>query len=144
MIRRTAAKAILILAGILFLAHAVVPHHHHGNLICFVKSHCDNDGTGNDHGNTPDNHNHDCENGTGHCVLKDPVIVSSGHHATGLKFIEKKFTQSGDDNLQNSLPVNVANIQAHDLQKSFSSPPVKYFYNSLASASLGLRAPPAV
>jgi hypothetical protein len=46
MIRRTAAKAILIMAGILFLAHAVVPHHHHGNLICFVKSHCDNDGTG--------------------------------------------------------------------------------------------------
>ncbi|MEZ4997202.1 MAG: hypothetical protein R2758_06985 [Bacteroidales bacterium] len=50
--------------------------------------------------------------------------MSSGHHATGLKFIEKKFTQSGDDNLQKGLPVNVVNLQAHDLQKSFSSPPV--------------------
>jgi len=144
MIKRTAAVTFLFLAGILFLAHAVVPHHHHGNLICFAKSHCENDGTEGDCENNPGNHHHDGGNGSGHCFLKDPVIVSSGQHAAGLKYMEKKCTQSGDDHLQNILQVNVANIPAPDLQNSFSPPPVKYFFNSLSSGSFGLRAPPAV
>ena len=40
MFRRAVAISFLILANIVLLAVAVVPHHHHGDMICFATSHC--------------------------------------------------------------------------------------------------------
>ena len=144
MIKRTAAVAFLFLAGVLFLAHAVVPHHHHGNLICFAKSHCANDGTEENHGPVPDNHHHDGDDGFCHCVLKAPVIVSTNQPAAGLKTFDKKCTQPGDDKVQNSLTAEVAWATEAGLWSSLSSPPIWFIYPSLSLISVGLRAPPAV
>jgi hypothetical protein len=143
MIKRTVATAFLILAGLLFLAHAVVPHHHHGNLICFTKSHCDNDNPGHDQGPAPDNHHHDGDEGSGHCVLKDPAVVSSNQITAGLKFIDKKSGQPGDDNIHYCLPVYTAIISVPELWSSLQSPPHASLYHSFSTASAGLRAPPA-
>ncbi len=49
MIKRIAAISFLVLANIVLLAVAVMPHHHHGEMMCFVSSHCHhNDGCGSD------------------------------------------------------------------------------------------------
>ncbi len=64
MLKRTVAISILVLANIVLLAVAVVPHHHHGDSICFVSSHCD--------------HRHDCGN-EGACSHQDSPQPSDGH-----------------------------------------------------------------
>ena len=144
MIKRKAVTSFLALAGILFLAHAVVPHHHHGNLVCFANSHCDYHGTESGHDNSPESHHHDGEDCSDHCILKDPVVLSSTQLTAGLKFFDKKCTPSGDDNLRSSWLADEAKAPAVGLWYSLSGPPVHFLYSCFSSSSIGLRAPPAV
>lgn len=144
MIKRAAAISFLILAGLLFLGHAVIPHHHHGNLICFVKSHCSGEEPAGDKGSTPDNHHHDGEDGTDQCLLKDPAIVSSNQTGESIKLIDQKISQPGKGNLINGLHVNEPLAPAADLWYSLSAPPDIFPYSSPSSPSSGLRAPPTV
>jgi len=143
MIKHTAAS-FLLMAGLLFLGHAVVPHHHHGNLICFIKSHCTGEEPAGDHGSSPDNHHHDGEDGDGHCVLKDPVVVSSNQLTAGLKLIDKKCSQPWGENLFVGLQANETGSPGTKLLYSLSAPPAIFLYSSLSSHSSGLRAPPTV
>ena len=144
MIKRTAAASFLLLAGIIFLGHAVVPHHHHGNLICFVKSHCTDEYPAGDHGSSPDSHHHDGQEGPDQCLLKDPVIVSSNQTGAGLKITDLKGSQPFSESLFACLKTDDPWLQATDLLHSLSLPPVIFHYLSLSSCSPGLRAPPIV
>jgi hypothetical protein len=141
MIKRTTAASFLILAGILFLGHAVVPHHHHGNLICFVKSHCTDEYPAGDHGSSPDSHRHDGQEGPDQCLLKDPVIVSSNQPGTGLKITNIKGSQPLSDNISACLPANEPVLPATDPLHSLSVPQVIFLCHSLSFHSPGLRAP---
>ena len=38
--KRTIAISLLFLANLVLMAVTVVPHHHHGDLICLIGSHC--------------------------------------------------------------------------------------------------------
>ena len=40
MLKRATAISFLFLANIVLLAVTIVPHHHHGEMICFTASHC--------------------------------------------------------------------------------------------------------
>jgi len=144
MVKRTAATAFLMLAGILFLAHAVVPHHHHGNRICFVKSHCANDDLSDDHRTGSDNHTHDGEDGSAVCIFKDPAVVSSNQLTYGLKFVIQNTSQPGFHAFH---PVRLNDTRIlHNPVIAYFDPVYRtgYFYTSPSLASPGLRAPPAV
>lgn len=41
--KKSFAISFLFLATVIFMAHAVVPHHHHGRSSCFDASHCQDD-----------------------------------------------------------------------------------------------------
>ncbi len=144
MIRRKTATAFLFFAGILFLAHAVVPHHHHGNLICFVKSHCEGENPSGNHGSSPDNHHHDNDGCDDNCVLKDPVIVSSNQPGNGNKLHDKEISHPGIDNLINGLQVTESGSPAGGLWHSLSAPPTIFTYSCISLPCSGLRAPPQV
>ena len=144
MIKRKTACAFLFLAGILFLAHAVVPHHHHGNLICYAKSHCEGENPGDNHGSSPDDHHHASDGCDDHCVLKDPAVVSSIQNSAGLILPEKKNGQAGTDDIIYSLNLENADQSGPEPPCRSLHPSPGYVYTSISSPSAGLRAPPLV
>lgn len=144
MIKRTAATSFLLLAGILFLGHAVVPHHHHGNFICFAKSHCTGEEPDENPCSSPDNHHHDGGDGTDQCLLKDPAIVSSNQPGHFFKIPDKKISQPWNDNLTTGLQVYEPASPDSGLWLSLSEPPGTFLHSSLSLPSSGLRAPPMV
>jgi len=70
MIKRLSILFMMMAIGT-FLAHAIIPHHEHGEKICFEMSHCENDGDGEHHDFHP-------------CCLKahEFIRVQDEHHIT--------------------------------------------------------------
>ena len=140
---RITANLFIMLAGILLVAHAVVPHHHHLKQICFERSHCIHDDLTHEHGTNPSSHSHDGENSHDDCVLKDPVVVLSNESKPDFRFIYET-GRSGldgfhDNFLNNSIELLIPVLSSYVYERVTDS-----LYRSLLSASLGLRAPPAV
>jgi len=144
MIKRTTAFVFLVLASILVLTHAVVPHHHHGNQICFVNNHCINDNLKNEHGTNGKNHTHDGDGSSPDCILKEPALLSSYQWKTDLRSFNQTSGSSDMDGFLFTIPDNTT--EPHfTFQASFiSERSSDCLYTSLVSNSLGLRAPPVV
>jgi hypothetical protein len=68
--KKTFAIFFNILAISIFVAGNIVPHHHHGEKICFESHHCHSDCTSHDH-KKEDKHN--C------CQISEAVFMHSGH-----------------------------------------------------------------
>ena len=84
MLRRALAISFIFLANIILLAVAVVPHHHHGDMICFAAPH--NCGQKHD-ADCSDQHNpshsHDRHNDATCCNIEEwllPNITSGDKH----------------------------------------------------------------
>ena len=105
MIKKTIAVASIMLASIVLLAHAIVPHHHHNKQVCLVNSHCTNDNK-DEHGSTDKSHSHDGENNSDHCVLKESVAVLSNQWKGDLKFENNRSDRSGLDDYHYNLLYN--------------------------------------
>ncbi|MDP4186030.1 MAG: hypothetical protein Q8862_12835, partial [Bacteroidota bacterium] len=71
MIKKKIALLFIILAGIGLVANAVLPHHHHGHLICFNQSHCHPGSGHNDPMEDNSDHDHDCGAGFNDCIVKE-------------------------------------------------------------------------
>lgn len=61
---------LLVTAGFVFLAHGVIPHHHHEAHICFITDHCKTDENGSDDSDHQHSHGDD-----GTCVLKQELTA---------------------------------------------------------------------
>lgn len=143
MIKRITVTAFFILANVLFLAHAVIPHHHHYNQICFKNSHCQHDDYQDDPDTNQDDHSHDGEKNTDDCVLKEPIVVISNQWWTDFKFYSTTDRSGLDDfhpyHLNNGIEFQIPSFQSLIYEQVDDSS-----YSSFVSASLGLRAPPVV
>jgi len=143
MIRRTTVFAFLMLANLVLLAHAVVPHHHHNKQVCFKHSHCNHDGLADEHGTNQDNHSHDGDNNHDNCVLREPIVVFSNQWKSDLILNITIDLSDLDDfhyNLLNSSP----DFQILILSNFLYERVINGSYSSLVSSSVGLRAPPVV
>lgn len=89
MIRSKAAIILLFAANITLLVTNSLPHHHHGDRICFVRSHChQGEGDDNHQGQNP-GHSHDGEDG--HCcVLREPGILPLNDSKTDIVRIDTR------------------------------------------------------
>jgi hypothetical protein len=78
MIRKTSAFIFILLANSILLAHAVLPHHHHGQQVCLSLSNLHH--TNNDSSTHPSDctHEHDSESPVTNCILKQLVVVPAG------------------------------------------------------------------
>ena len=72
MIKRNTALFFILLANIILLAHAAIPHHHHKGQVCIEKSHCEADCESHEHDATKNDHEHNSNNQC--CVLIQDIM----------------------------------------------------------------------
>jgi hypothetical protein len=119
-----------MLANLMWLAHAVVPHHHHDAHICFV--------TVPNHENH--GHNHHSDDSGGCCSLKQTIATQPFND----KRIEDDDDTSGKDYHQLFFYVGSTNIFSSFgiTPEVIGHPPQAIPYTSFLFSANGLRAPP--
>lgn len=140
MIRKFTAYVLILLANIILLAHAVIPHHHHESVICIVQKHCKNDTKQHKHNVTEHDHQHDDNKNTTTCILKQSFVVPTSQD----KYLKIGINFSDNHNHDYFLP---SNFGYSDLQSVLKT--VIYFSERsslilpLVTSSHGMRAPPS-
>jgi len=140
MIRKTTTIIFILLANIILLAHAVFPHHHHGQMVCLNFSHCYH--AGNDSSTYPADcgHEHDSESPVSNCILKQLVVVPANQARIepAILYLENfsdcYILQAG----------NLYELQSTELFRKNPYPKDVPIFQSFLDYSQGLRAPPAV
>lgn len=139
MLKRTALTFIL-LANIILLAHAVLPHHHHKEQVCTkCKYYVDDDilcatETSSEH------HQHNSKT-TSECILKQAIIIPSTQ--------DKLFRNYDHFSLHHHLDFYIhsgfGHVDVKPVSISITSlPGFSTFLSSLECTTIGLRAPPIV
>jgi len=141
---RLTAIFFILIANIVMLANAVMPHHHHEEDVCFVKSHCQSEDDKHNHGTSQHNHEHDCNSDFQNCVLKQEVVLPSNDLKQECKYFSYIDQHSDFEGFQ-------AVLTDSEFIKSFlpnqlraHTPLIHSFYSQFVISSLGLRAPPIV
>ena len=136
------AKYLTIVAGLFFLAHIVIPHHHHGNRICFNNDHCKYHTIDHDHNHQEPDHQHDSDNHTHQCCDNEFVPVSlndtyrlSNNRTTVDKYFTGFTCFLHPDSIRLSIPLPTTIVVNYAIIP---------LYSVIIQASSGLRAPPVV
>jgi len=124
------------MAVALLLAFALVPHHHHGEAVCWAVERCELDGAVNDehtHHDASDSHSpvehHDGDISDLTTPPDNDVVLSADYH-----YIMDFLSPYGEFNF------SVTNQRCNDLTDSYLS----FYLSSAAHSSAALRAPPCV
>jgi len=144
MIKRTTAIFFILLANIILLVHAVVPHHYHKSLVCIESSHCQSDGYVHNHSTSENDHEHDGSTGTETCILKQVLGIPSNSLKQELKYLgcyedHSKFAHSEAIIFCSEFIVFVPKTIA-----IAQIPLITSSHSNFVSTSSGLRAPPVV
>ena len=148
MVRRT-ALTFLMLASLMLVAHAVIPHHHHGNIICLKRAHCHCEGPlqedhpADDRKANHHNHTHDGEDNSGDCVLRTPVGVFDDELKITFTATEQKADHADAVSLLPATPSGCLPDEAPSGTPKERVQPGRIFYHSIITNARGLRAPPA-
>ncbi len=146
MFKRSIAIAFLFFANIVLLAMAVIPHHHHGEAICFVKSHCEQEDNHDKACHYQDNsqplHGHEHSQDANCCRVADWVLtnvdVNSKHECFG-----HCATCGIDNGLFVAILPELQDLSVQSVRLPCRQIPVIETYLCLfVSQILGLRAPP--
>ena len=144
MLKRSIAIFLFVIANTIWLAHAIVPHHHHNFQAILHDNHCAENRSDHSHFPATDFNEHHHGN-FADCSLKQLAIVPPGNLKSFRTFSD--YSDSGADleNYQIVLPFIYSNftvaIKAFAVVYGSTSIPL---YTALIGHSLGLRAPPAV
>ena len=143
MIKKGFNILIVILTGMLLLAHAIVPHHHHNLQVCVVDIHSGHKDATHDHSCNNENHQHDHEADDLSCILEKIVMFRPGQSEQDGKFI-----LSLDDEANYFFVTIFSNPETNQFysgELNNSSPPdLEKTYANQAPKTFGLRAPPTV
>ncbi|MBW6496871.1 MAG: hypothetical protein K0B09_00650 [Bacteroidales bacterium] len=146
MLKRLTAIFFAALASIMLLAHSVVPHHHHGDAVCFELNHhhsCEIS----DQETCPEDHNKELPASTdGKCCVLDHLVMfhpeSSRHDLeTASLPAEKGFPVFLQDGLIAQNPDGIFSIPSLSFRQH---PPQNTIHLQCTGHSHGLRAPPSV
>lgn len=148
MTNRTTSFFFILLANIIILTHAVVPHYHHESKICFVNFHTliDRDEHNHSdikHDHKPD-HKHDAKNEKENCVLKEVVAIPSNRILKEFKNYIWPDQHNKFDAFQAVLFCNELKIFTPILVTYKFVPFISSSYISFVNTFLSLRAPPSV
>ncbi len=142
MFKKATALFFILIAGIILLAHAVIPHHDYQNKICLTGYECEKKGDLQNPLVPESKHKDDSEKPTENCVLANLLIISSDEKTQDFKpvfFVEN--------------PSTAKIFHVSYLERDFSThlilfsgstfePLIVSTYSLCASAIFGLRAPP--
>ena len=137
--RKYVGAIFLLAAGLLFFAHAIIPHHQHNLQLCTETHHCNNASFPHtqDSGCPGDQHDDEYDNC---CLLNQLVIVPANQWKPENTFLFLfKIPAPGICSPDFSAR-NFASVQPLTTIKYFQVPPPVYFF--YASSPAGLRAPP--
>lgn len=137
--KKFAAISLIMLASVLMLAHAVIPHHHHENHVCFEQQSCSHDQAHNGHSEAdryPENQDGEC------CLLANLQLFN---HSVGREGLECPCCEMGREQFRPDVSATYDTPWAPLLgerpfrQTPLDTPDRKPCYAGFASA---LRAPP--
>jgi len=141
MIKKLTAYSFLIIANIILLAHAVIPHHHHESVVCVEQKHCQDDAIPHNHNVAEHNHQHDGNKNSTSCILKQSFVVPTSQGK------QLKSCDNCSDNHNHDF-YTLSNIGYCDLQPVSNVvtyyPVHSSYLLSFVTSTLGLRAPPTV
>lgn len=144
MIKKRIALILLFVASSIWLAHAILPHHHHNSMACFAAKHCQQSGTANSHKSGSDSHNHN-HNLSTNCVLNQSAIFPLSIFKCNSNFSQPNFHNIIHSVLQYffvglSFDYHLYPESHTDYTNSIPTS----LYLSRVGESMGLRAPPSV
>jgi hypothetical protein len=131
----------MLIANMVLLAHAVVPHHHHHEQVCIDNTCCKEDA---DHKhNTPEqNHQHDGDKNTATCVLKQAIALPANQGRQEFDSVNSPDNHSHD--FLFTLYNDGAETEIPAFPSLVSTPEITFSYSTYLISSLGLRAPPTI
>ena len=135
-------RILTMLAGVIFLAHTAIPHHHHDEKVCFGTNHCEC--STNPHGDDHEDHNHpfNAPGPTHQCCVSEFIPVSS-LDISRLSKIEDSTDHYVPDANYFLLPEQIL-FKAWVLKSIFCHHKDKHPLGVKIYSSSGLRAPPQV
>lgn len=141
MIKQITAYSFILIANMVLLAHAVIPHHHHQAVICIEQNHGDDDSLLHNH-NVPDHdHQHDDNTNSTTCVLQQTFVVPALHS----NLFKCCCNYSDNQNLDFYILSKLGLTELQPVSKVVARFPLHSSYLiSFVTSTLGLRAPPIV
>lgn len=141
MIRKSLTIFFILIANIILLAHAVIPHHSHQNEVCVGNTHMQ--AQSGEH-NSCSNHTHSQEQEAEDCDLNQAVVVLSQQLRSEIKCFDYATTYSQFDATQAVL-LNKSFDALFYIDISNIKPPLlASIYSSFVGRQIGLRGPPVV
>jgi hypothetical protein len=136
------ALFFLIIANIFLLSHAVIPHHHHQDEVCFVETHC----CGDHHSDTEkaDTNDHHSDENPDNCILEVPFIPASNSFRHDIKSCDTPDNTFNISVIQSIFSDLVSVAFKSESSKIASEAPPIIGYAQIAIPTCGLRAPPVV
>jgi len=135
------ANILFLMLTTLFVAHAVVPHHHHDKIVCIENSHCADDSKPHEHNSNSNEHQHDGNNDVQNCILNQFIPTQNNPTQKICKYI----------NCNNNFPILLFAVLFSEIDNySVKVTDFSYFpiiqsdYSVFVSKCFGLRAPPIV
>jgi cell division protein FtsL len=132
------AFIFVLLANMVLLAHAVIPHHHHQQQVCVESTHCLNDEYAHTHESSQHNHHHD-GSADNCCILKQAVFITT---------VQLRLSDSNNTCLDNHT-LNFIILSDFGFDEFYSLsviasciPEISFTITSYVTKTLGLRAPP--
>lgn len=145
----------LVVANLVLLVHAIVPHHHHNHSACFVKvishqsdfscNHSNKQGHNSEETNACNSNDKDGEHEKGGCLLKDILAITPVSHKH-----EYTCALCVNDNLDSYQILQVLNSDETEGHVKLYGLPFRQnqliptYQINYVSHCLGLRAPPFV
>ena len=136
--------SFLLLANIILLAHAIVPHHHHEDEgLCFFETRCPMDEeacSGENHDTQTAHHEHNQFPSSDQCCLIDNA------YAPAINEIKTSCSQHEKCDCRYTLISNIlytCDTCDEPIIHFRQNPSVPHFYSEFIAQSIGLRAPPA-
>ncbi len=144
--KKGAAIFFILLANIIILAHAVVPHHHLPHQTFLITSQCAENKDGHHLPISDIDHNHDNDNKSDneHCLLNQVIVLPTNtvRQICGCDFHTDLHPDFGG--FHAILIFFKFECVAPAVTVNSRSPLLTFTYVSYASSVLGLRAPPTV
>ncbi len=139
--KKITAILFVLLANIIIVAHAVVPHHHLSNKVLIITEHHDADDFNHKHHTDDHDHEHGDANDYDFCLLKQVISIptNTSKQEFSSPSIDFEFGNRLAILIKNDFACNPPPILSY-LQTSFHS----LFYTCFINSVSGLRAPPTV
>jgi hypothetical protein len=146
MIKKKTAFIFVLLANIVLLAHAVVPHHHHHNAneICISTSDCETDCKEHKHITPACTHGHENNEKSECCTLNQFVVIPATSIRQENNWVGCPDNKGTFDDFQAILFYYVLKADVPILETDARLQFTTSFFTQFVVSSLGLRAPPTV